>query len=125
MCCACYLSRRSHFTSARASPCSATATIWCSVSPPTMTRYPTSTSLPTVLKLRWLAWLRSVKEPSEPTRRQSRSTRCIGVKRQNLAKRPPRRHRGYLAKQGCFANADHNLLHSCPSGQGADQVAAG
>ena len=54
-----------------------------------------------------------------------RSTTRIAVKRQNIAKWPPRRHGGYLAKHGDFADADQNLLHSCPSGQGADEVAAG
>ena len=48
-----------------------------------------------------------------------------GVKRQNIAKWPPRRHGGYLAKDRGFADADQKLRHSCPSGQGADEVTTG
>ena len=47
------------------------------------------------------------------------------MKRQNLAKWPPRRHGGFLAMDRGFADADQNLLHSGPPGQGADEVAAG
>ena len=48
-----------------------------------------------------------------------------GVKRQNIAKWPPRRHGGYLAKGRGFADADQKLRHSSPSGQGGNEVAAG
>src|ERR1700712_4294610 len=65
MCCGCCPSHRLHFISERESPCSATATIWCSVSPPTMTQCPTSTSLPAVLNVRWGAWLPLVKEKGD------------------------------------------------------------
>jgi hypothetical protein len=53
------------------------------------------------------------------------SATCIAVKRQNIAKWPPRRHGGYLAKDRGFADADQKLRHSCASGQGGDEVAAG
>jgi hypothetical protein len=54
-----------------------------------------------------------------------RSTTCIAVKRQNIAKWPPRRHGGDLAKDRGFADADHKLRHRCPSGQATNEVAAG
>ena len=54
-----------------------------------------------------------------------RSTTCIAVKRQNIAKWPPRRHGGLFGKDMGLADADQKLRHSCPSGQGADEVAAG
>lgn len=53
------------------------------------------------------------------------STACIAVKRQNLVKWPPRRDGRYLTKDRGFPDANQNLGHSCPSGQGAHEVAAG
>ncbi len=53
------------------------------------------------------------------------SVTCIAVKRQNIAHWPPRRHRRCLVKDRGFADADQKLRHSCPPGQGADEVTAG
>jgi hypothetical protein len=62
--------------------------------------------------------------PGAVQRSPNGSATRIGVKHQNIAKWSPRSHAGCLAEGKGFADADQKLRHSCPSGQGADEVAA-
>jgi hypothetical protein len=62
--------------------------------------------------------------PGAVQRSPNGSATRIGVKHQNIAKWSPRSHGGCLAEGKGFADADQKLRHSCPSGQGADEVAA-